>query len=97
MGPLCCPMPSWICVNTLIPCPGVVDKEGADTDGVHSSSQSPSERDKHSFAGCWYLLNVILDQFVDCKFIIHYYTQFTVHKLVQNYFSYCIILKSGSI
>ena len=30
--PLCCPMPSWICVNTLIPCPGVVDKEGADCD-----------------------------------------------------------------
>ena len=35
--PLCCPMPSWICVNTLIPCPGVVDKEGADTISVHSS------------------------------------------------------------
>ena len=30
-------MPSWICVNTLIPCPGVFDKEGADTIGVHSS------------------------------------------------------------
>ena len=30
-------------------------------------------------------LNVILDQFLDCKFIIHYCTQFTVHKLVQNY------------
>ena len=37
MGPLCHPMPSWICVDTLIPCPGVVDKEGADTVGVHSS------------------------------------------------------------
>ena len=37
VGPLCCPMPSWICVNTLIPCPSVVDKEGADTIGVHSS------------------------------------------------------------
>ena len=43
----------------------------------------PFKRDKRSFAGCWYLLNVILDKFVDCKFIIHYYTQFTVHKLVQ--------------
>ena len=29
-------------------------------------------------------LNVILDQFVDCKFIIHYYRQLTVHKLVKN-------------
>ena len=36
----------------------------------------PYKRDKHSFAGCRYLLNIILDQFVDCKFIIHYYTQF---------------------
>ena len=27
----------WICVDTLIPCPSVVDKEGADTVGVHSS------------------------------------------------------------
>ena len=35
--PLCHPMLSWICVNTLIPCPGVVNKEGADTVGVHSS------------------------------------------------------------
>ena len=37
VGPLCCPMPSWICVNTLIPCLGVVDKEAANTIGVHSS------------------------------------------------------------
>ena len=51
------------------------------------------KRDKRSFAGCRYLLNVILDQFVDCKFMIHYYTQFTVHKLVQNYFSYHIFFK----
>ena len=34
---LCCPMLSWICVDILIPCPGVVNKEGADTIGVHSS------------------------------------------------------------
>ena len=37
MGPLCHPMPSWICVNSIIPCPGVIDKEGADTVGVHLS------------------------------------------------------------
>ena len=36
VGPLCHPMPSWICIDTLIPCSGVVDKEGADTIGVHS-------------------------------------------------------------
>ena len=35
--PLCHPMPSWICVDSIIPCPGVIDKEGADTVGVHSS------------------------------------------------------------
>ena len=35
--PLCQPIPSLICVDTLIPCSGVVDKEGADTIGVHSS------------------------------------------------------------
>ena len=37
VGPLCHPMLSWICVDTLIPCPGMVDKEGADTVGVHLS------------------------------------------------------------
>ena len=37
VGPLCCPMPTWICVDSIIPCPGVINKEGADTVGVHSS------------------------------------------------------------
>ena len=37
VGPLCHPMPTWICVDCIIPCPGVIDKEGADTVGVHSS------------------------------------------------------------
>ena len=37
VGPLCHPMPTWICVDSIIPCPGVIDKEGADTFGVHSS------------------------------------------------------------
>ena len=37
VGPLCFPMPSWIWVDTIIPCPGVINKEGADTVGVHSS------------------------------------------------------------
>ena len=37
LSPLCHPMPTWICVNSIIPCPGVIDKKGADTVGVHSS------------------------------------------------------------
>ena len=37
MGPLCHPMPTWICVDSITPCPGVIDKEGADMVGVHSS------------------------------------------------------------
>ena len=30
-------MPTCICVDSIIPCPGVIDKEGADTVGVNSS------------------------------------------------------------
>ena len=37
VGPLCHPMPTWICVDSITPCPGVTDKEGADTVGIHSS------------------------------------------------------------
>ena len=37
VGPLCHPIPTWICVNFIIPCPGVIDKEGACTVGVHWS------------------------------------------------------------
>ena len=37
VAPLCHPIPSWICIDTIIPCPGVIDKEGADSIGVHSS------------------------------------------------------------
>ena len=36
MGPLCHPMLSWIYVDTIIPGQSVIDKEGADTVGVHS-------------------------------------------------------------
>ena len=31
------------------------------------------------------ILNIILDQFVDCKLCIVMYYKFTVQKLVQNY------------
>ena len=34
---LCHPMPSWIYVDSIIPSPGVIDKEGAKALGVHSS------------------------------------------------------------
>ena len=37
VSPLCYPMPTWICVDSIILCPGVIDKEGADTVDVHSS------------------------------------------------------------
>ena len=34
---LCHPMPTQICVESIVLCPGVIDKEGADMVGVHSS------------------------------------------------------------
>ena len=37
VSPLCHPMSTWICVDSIIPCPGVIDKEGADTVGIHLS------------------------------------------------------------
>ena len=37
VGPLCHPMPTWICVDSITPCPGVINKEGADTVDIHSS------------------------------------------------------------
>ena len=30
-------MSSWICVDTVVSCPGMIDKEGANSVGVHSS------------------------------------------------------------
>ena len=41
------------------------------------------------FIGKFQFLNGIFYHFVDCKFIIHHYTQFTVHKLVQIMFKSC--------
>ena len=37
VGPLFHPMPSWICIDTVILCPGVIDREEANTVGNHSS------------------------------------------------------------
>ena len=36
LGPLCCPMLSWICVDTVTPCPGMIDPEGAQAHSIHS-------------------------------------------------------------
>ena len=37
LGPLCHPMPSWICVDTVTPCPGVIDPKEAQAHAIHSS------------------------------------------------------------
>ena len=37
LGPLCHPMPSWICVDIVTPCPAVIDPEGAQACTIHSS------------------------------------------------------------
>ena len=37
LGPLCHRMPSWICVNTVTPCSGVINPEGAQAHTIHSS------------------------------------------------------------
>ena len=38
----------------------------------------------YNFGQIFKLLNVILDQFMDCNAIIDYYTHMAVHKLDQN-------------
>ena len=37
LGPLCRPLPLWICVNTVTLCPGVVDPEGAQSQAIYST------------------------------------------------------------
>ena len=37
VGPLCHPMPSWICVDSVTLCPAVIDPEGAQSRAIHSS------------------------------------------------------------
>ena len=37
LEPLCHPMPSWICVNIVTACPGVINPEGAQAHTIHSS------------------------------------------------------------
>ena len=37
LGPLCQPLPSWICVNTITLCPGVVDPERAQSRAIYST------------------------------------------------------------
>ena len=47
VGNFCCPMPTWIWVDSIIPCSGVISKEGADTniqDDDHLNSLLPWNR-----------------------------------------------------
>ena len=37
LGPLCQPLPSWICVDTITLCPGVVDQERAQSRAICST------------------------------------------------------------
>ena len=37
LGPLHQPLPSWICINTITLCPGVVDPEGAQSQAIYST------------------------------------------------------------
>ena len=37
LGPLCQPLPSWICINTITLCPGVVDPERAQSRAIYST------------------------------------------------------------
>ena len=37
VGPLCHPMPSWMCVDTVMLCSGVINPEGAQSQAIHSS------------------------------------------------------------
>ena len=37
LGPLCRPLPSWICIDTVTLCPGVVDQEGAQSRAIYST------------------------------------------------------------
>ena len=37
LGPLCQPLPSWICVDTITLCPGVVDPERAQSRAIYST------------------------------------------------------------
>ena len=39
LGPLCLPLPLWICVNTITLHPGVVDPEGAQSRAIYSTQE----------------------------------------------------------
>ena len=63
LGPLCHPMPSWICVNTVTPCPGVIDPEGAQACAIHSSQTLTFHMmlaTKHHFHGIQERANVFI-------------------------------------
>ena len=63
LGPLCHPMPSWICVNTVTLCPGVIDPEEAQAHAIHSSQTLTFHMmlaTKHHFHGIQERTNVFI-------------------------------------
>ena len=56
-------MPSWICVNTVTLCPGVIDPEGAQARTIHSSQTLTFYMmlaTKHHFHGIQEIANVFI-------------------------------------
>ena len=62
-GPLWHPMPSWICVDTITACPGVINPEGAQAHAIHSSQTLTFHMmlaTKHHFHGIQERANVFI-------------------------------------
>ena len=63
LGPLCHPMLSWRCVDTITACPGVINPEGAQAHTIHSSQTLTFHMllaTKHHFHGIQERANVII-------------------------------------
>ena len=63
VGPLCCPMPSWICVDTVMLCPGVIDPEVAKSQAIRSSQTLTFQMmvaTRHAFHGIQERANVFI-------------------------------------
>ena len=71
LGPLCHPMLSWICVDTVTACPGVIDPEGAQAHAIHSCQTLTFHMvlaTKHHFHGIQERANVFIPlEFRDLK------------------------------
>ena len=63
VGPLCCPMLSWICVNTVMLCPGVINPEGAQSQAIclsHTLTFWMMVATRHVFHGIQERANVFI-------------------------------------